>query len=203
MVKKRRVPAAEGRKKTIVYLNGTAAFCMFLAWVGQNVYQSDATSRLDDARRDVQFVNSVMPSAQGWLLAYQTEIRKDRPDTEVLVNTAMSYARVTGTIVEAAQRVDPESTVLREQMEKHREYMQGLDQASSKHNIKEFESESTALMSWFGLIGPAAAEAMNAGVQKDSTQEGVAKWGFRGFFLIASTLFAFTWWETNIRSPQS
>ena len=101
-----------GTNKKIIIASGIAAVFMFLSWLGQNVYQSEMGSRKSDIERNTQFVSAEMAKALQWLLTFQTERRKEKPDPEVILNSAVGYAETMGTIVEAARQVDPSSAVL-------------------------------------------------------------------------------------------
>jgi hypothetical protein len=190
-------------RKILVYANGIAALFMFFSWLGQNIYQSEMSSIQSDLERNVQFVNSEMTKALIWTEQFQNEIRKEKPDPEIILNSAIGYADVTGTIVRAASRVDPNSAVLKKHVEDHKKFADMLQAAANKRDVEDLKTVAGGLMMWFGGIGPEASEAINRRAQEVSDGEEKGKWVFRVFFLLASLLLAWTWWKTNVDSLRS
>ncbi|HEX3878949.1 MAG TPA: hypothetical protein VHW24_18310 [Bryobacteraceae bacterium] len=117
--------------------------------------------------------------------------------------TLLGYVYVTGSIVEAANRVDPVSKVLRRHVADHHKLASQVDPAMNQQNIEAVKSATAMLMSWFGLIGEQATTAVNEAAGRVADAEERAKWIFRSCFAAASILLAITWWETNIRSPRA
>lgn len=192
----------QGAPKAIIIANGIAALFMFLSWLGQNIYQSEVGSIKSDIERDVQFSNGEMTKALQWMLTFQTERRKEKPDPEIILNSAMGYAETVGSIVEAANRVDPNSLVLTSQVRDFQKLIKPLRDAANRRNLQEIEETSSVMMLWFKSIGPKAHEAINARAEKVYTEENRGKWIFRAFFMLGSLVLALTWWRSHL-SPTS
>ena len=92
----------------LAYASGFGGICMFISWLGENVLESEMSSKAAQIQREVQFINSEMPNVTTWLLKFQDERRKQAADPEIIMNSAIQYGERTGTIVEAASRVDPD-----------------------------------------------------------------------------------------------
>jgi hypothetical protein len=86
---KDKAPQTQRTQKAIVIANGIAAACMFLSWLAQNVYQSELGSTKSKIESDAGFVNSEMTNAIQWMLTFQTDRKKDKPDTEIILNSAI------------------------------------------------------------------------------------------------------------------
>jgi hypothetical protein len=200
MVKRQKSSPDDRRRKILVYANGIAAVFMFISWVGQNIYQSEMSANMSDIERNVQFVNSEMTKAQLWVEQFQNEIRKDKPDPEVILNSAMGYAEVTGTIVGAASQIDPNSAVLKKDVADHKKFAEVLHAVARERDAKGIQTVAEGMMMWFPGIGPKAHEAMNDRAQEVSDEEERGKWIFRVFFVLASVVLAGTWWKTNVDS---
>lgn len=169
---------------------------MFLSWLAQNVYQSELGSTKSQIERDVGFVNSEMTKAIQWMVTFQTERKRDKPDTEMILNSAIGYAETVGTIIEAANRVDPNSPVLTEHWKEFQKLFEPVRAAATNRNLQEIMETSSALMLWFRTIGSKAHEAIDEKVAEVNSRENKWKWIFRGFFLIGSLIYAATWWST-------
>ena len=195
-------PPSQTTSRRTILLGALAGILMFSSWLAQNIYQSDVGSSKSDALQNVQFVNSEMAKALQWLLAFQAEKRKDKPDPDVLFNTAMSYSSTVGTIVQAASRVDPQSPVLARHVSEYDKLKAALDKAATSKDPKDAKDVAvgaSVMMEWFASIGPAAHEAMNSRMVQIDVSESWARWLFRGFFLVGSLLLAYTWWKTQGR----
>lgn len=186
------------RGKAAIYANGLAAVLMFISWLGQNIYQSEMSSRKADIQANVQFVSSEMSKALTWLLTFQAERRKETPDPEVILNSAVGYAKTTQLIVEAASNVDRNSPVLRKHVEDHRKLFVPLEVAAQQRDIRKLEENAMIMMMWFGGIDREAREAMGARFQQISDDEDNGKLIFHVFYLLGSLAFAVTWWKTNV-----
>jgi len=184
--------------KWLVYASGFAGICMFISWLGENIFESELASKAAQIQRDVQFINSEMSNVTTWMLKFEDERRKQAPDPETIANSALQYGARTGTIVAAASRIDPHSAVLHSQVDEHEKLMVPLAAAVKKRDVNSIEEAASALMEWFGNIGPAAQEAMNKRDEVVSEEENYGKWVFRIFFLLGSLVLAGTWWKTNV-----
>jgi hypothetical protein len=173
---------------------------MFISWLGQNIYQSEISSQKADIEREVQFINSEMLKAQTWMLTSQNELRKESPDPEMILNSAVGYAETTRGIVEAAARIDPDSKVLQKHVDAHKKILGPLQEAARKRNLKGLEETASDMMLWFGAIGREAHKAMDVRAQQVSKSEGFWKRIFQGSFLLGSILLAGTWCKANLGS---
>jgi hypothetical protein len=191
--------SASSGMRALIYLNGIAALCMFASWLGQNIYQTEMSSRKSEIQTNSQFVSSEMSKALTWMLTFQTERRKEKPDPEIILNSATNYAETLGTIVGAASRIDPNSVVLTRHVDEHTKILGTLRAAVQKRDLNELQEATSFMMMWFGRIGPEAHDAINKRAQEVSEHEERAKWIFRGFFLLGSVVLAATWLKINVR----
>jgi hypothetical protein len=188
-------------KRVIILANGLAGVFMFVSWVGQNIYQSEISSKRLDVDRNAQFVTSEMSKVITWLLTFQSERKKKEPDSEIILNSAINYADTTGLIVKIANKIDPDSSILRSHVEEHEKLAKPIREAAERRDINKLQETASAMMDWFRRIDPEAKKAMNHRLQELSRQDETGKLVFRGFFMLASCVFAVTWWKTNLSSP--
>jgi len=191
---KGRTAAPRGPRKTIVIANGIAAIFMFVSWFSQNVYENDLEATKSTIESDVQFSNSEMTKALQWMLAFQGEIRKEKPDPEIILNSSIGYAETVGQILEAAKRVDPRSAVLSGNVGEYHKLYQPLRAAADQRDLKEIENTSSALIVWFRSIGPDAHEAINAKLTDVSAAGRNWKLIFIACFMFGSVVYGVTWW---------
>ena len=78
-----------------------------------------------------------------------------------------------------------------------------LAAAVANRDVFGVEKEASALMLWFGDIGPEAQKEMNRRYEIVGEEEEIGKWVFRIFFLLGSCVLAVTWWKTNIGVGES
>lgn len=175
---------------------------MFVSWAGQNIYQSGATARMSDIQESVQFVNADMSKAIQWMLAFQNELRKEKPDPEIILNSSISYADTVDSIVAAAHRVDPKSAALSRHESDFKKLDEPLRRAAHSRDLKEIESSTVELMLWFKLIGAEAHDAISAKANELKTTEDRGRWIFQSSFIVASLLFAATWLYPYASSKQ-
>ena len=190
-------PVELRRTKTLVYANALGAVLMFASWVSQNVYQSEMSSEMSSIDKGAQFVSSEMSKALTWMLTFQTEHRKPKPDPEVILNSALGYAETTGLIVQAASRIDPDSAVLKKHVADHQKLMRPLRSAAERRDLKEIEEAVSVMMMWFGAIDREAREAVNRRAQSVGDAEAKFKRLFLVVFGLGSLVYAWTWWKTN------
>ncbi len=173
---------------------------MFLSWLGQNLYQSQMDSRKSEIDSRVNFCSAEMSKALQWMLAYQTEIRKEKADSEIMINTGLGYAQTVGDIVHTVEQIDPSSAVLMKHSKDFLKQMDSLRAAAKKADLQEFREGTALMMYWFRSIDSEAYKVVNAKAGEVASGQSKAKWIFIAFFIAGSLMYGVTWCRINFAS---
>jgi hypothetical protein len=180
----------------MIYINGIAGLCMFFSWLAQTVFLNDLTNVRMAVEHNRDFIQSENSQTLQWMLSFQSERRRDKPDPEVLVNSAVGYADKTLRILEAAANVDPDSRILAEHLDTFKKIRAQLDSAVEQRNIQNIVDAASSMMEYVATIAPKAETQFNSRVDDLRSTEETYRRSFQVLFVIGSVVSAYAWQST-------
>lgn len=184
---------ANPRELTTFTITGVAGLLAFLSWVAQTVCLEETIARRANAVQMRDFIQSENAQAQQYLLCYQTELRREKPDKEMLLNCSVGFVEKTERILNAARNIDPDSKIL----SNHFDFFWGLrkpfDAAVSQREIGEIISTADLIMQYVSSINVAAERSIGTRLAFLERLESRWTWTFRIMFLMGSLVSAISW----------
>jgi hypothetical protein len=172
---------------------------MFASWAGEHIFESGAKERREQQIRDIDFVSGEMGKAITWMLAYQNELRKDKPDDEILANSARNYGGTVGKALAAMSQVNPDSPVLRKHVEIHGKMMKDLNEAVDRRDVKQLRDVTAVMMVWVNQAGAEAEPEKDKAVEEVKGRMDRGEMLFKCGFLAASAVLLISWvWKAAL-----